>query len=380
MRAGTEIRSLTGLRGVAAIYVILLHYFIPTGASRSALTVFILHGYLSVDLFFILSGFVMALNYSHMFAVGFSREHYRKFLGRRIARIYPLYLATLIIAAMLMMFRLLERPQTLLFNNFLLNALMVQSWWGSATSFDPPAWSLSTEWAAYILFPLLLIPTLMRGAGPAVTSAIAAAIVLAVLAALPPPYRKLTNPLTLLDFHNAYLALAVWRCVADFTLGLVAFRVAGSSIGPIIGERRWMTEGICIVIFVMLFIRDTDLLIVFSLPVLLVAIAFGHSLPQRLLSTTFGEYAGRLSYSLYLTHDLMGGLMGWVHRHVTALGLSHGQTVAAAVGILLTIPTSILLYAGIEVPGRRALRFLFEGRSSLGLKSTDITVKKAPVK
>jgi peptidoglycan/LPS O-acetylase OafA/YrhL len=53
------------------------------------LTTLIAHGYLAVDLFFVLSGFVMALNYGSLFETRMSFLAYRRFLGRRIARIYP---------------------------------------------------------------------------------------------------------------------------------------------------------------------------------------------------------------------------------------------------------------------------------------------------
>jgi hypothetical protein len=64
-----EIKSLTGLRGVAACAVVLYHY----QGSDAGLGRFVLHGYTAVDLFFALSGFVMALTYAGAFADGFGR-------------------------------------------------------------------------------------------------------------------------------------------------------------------------------------------------------------------------------------------------------------------------------------------------------------------
>ena len=84
----SEIRALTGLRGIASLYVVLFHYFQPlplVGYLRTLLG----HGYLAVDLFFVLSGFVMALNYGSRFAAGAHWPEYRLFLCRRFARVYP---------------------------------------------------------------------------------------------------------------------------------------------------------------------------------------------------------------------------------------------------------------------------------------------------
>src|SRR6185437_5078025 len=81
--------ALTGLRGIAAIWVVLFHLFWP-GIDPVTRT-----GYLGVDIFFILSGFVL----SHVYFCKeefFTRSGYRRFLLTRLARIYPLHLATLI--------------------------------------------------------------------------------------------------------------------------------------------------------------------------------------------------------------------------------------------------------------------------------------------
>src|SRR5258707_7540721 len=86
-----EIRSLTGMRGVAALAVVLYH--LDLGQDDTGLVQHIIHhGYLAVDLFFVLSGFIMALTYSHVFVERFNINKYWKFLNHRIARIYPLYI------------------------------------------------------------------------------------------------------------------------------------------------------------------------------------------------------------------------------------------------------------------------------------------------
>ena len=58
----SEVRALTGLRGVAALYVVLHHFFSPYSSTNLPQSL-LAHGYLAVDLFFTLSGFVMALNF-----------------------------------------------------------------------------------------------------------------------------------------------------------------------------------------------------------------------------------------------------------------------------------------------------------------------------
>jgi peptidoglycan/LPS O-acetylase OafA/YrhL len=146
-QVGEEIRALTGLRGIAAIYVMIFH-FVPLVSFSGLEMTFIGHGYLAVDLFFVLSGFVMALNYGRMFEARWTARTYMTFLGRRIARVYPLYLVATVCGCGLVSTGYLEGFDTTpIVKTFVFNVLMVQSW-GFAGSFDAPAWSISAEFAA----------------------------------------------------------------------------------------------------------------------------------------------------------------------------------------------------------------------------------------
>ncbi len=108
-------------------------------------------------------------------------------------------------------------------------------------------------------------------------------------------------------------------------------------------------------------IPKSDFVVVLLFPMLVISLTSDQHLPGRILSSAPAEWIGQLSYSIYLTHDLMGRLLGRVHELAEAHGLRHGQTYAAAVGILLTFSLSCLTYSMIEVPSRRWLRTLFEG-------------------
>jgi len=136
----SEINALTGLRGVAALCVVLYHW--KDGAERLFMRgprlTFEAHGYLSVDLFFVLSGFVMALNYDGMFARRITRVNYTKFLGKRFARIYPMYLFCLVLIVAFNVGKAPATPRLLV-----ANLLMVQNW-GHWSSLNAPSWSIST--------------------------------------------------------------------------------------------------------------------------------------------------------------------------------------------------------------------------------------------
>jgi len=358
MTASTEIRPLTGLRGIAALYVMIFHYFGGTPLSNPA-TTFLSHGYLAVDLFFVLSGFVMALNYAEMFVSCRPVAAYRKFLGRRIARVYPLYFAGTVAGFFLVTDSMFPVPKHTL-GNLALNLSMAQGW-GFTNSFDLPAWSVSTEWAAYLLFPLLIVPTLFRKPLSALLSAVVSVGCLAVIC-LPPVVHSYHLPQgDLLNYYEGVVAL--FRCLPEFVLGLLAYRLAATRFGSYLAASPRPALSICTATLLLLTIPRADLIIVLCFPLLVVTLASGQHLAARLLASSLAEWAGKLSYSIYMTHFLSADLLNFVHAKAHSFGIVHAQTCAAAVGIAITVPAAWLSYTYIEVPGRRWLRNVLEGES-----------------
>lgn len=350
-----EIRSLTGLRGVAAMYVLVFHYF-PIATYNSPLRRVLGHGYLAVDLFFVLSGFVMALNYRHLFESGWTRAAYGTFLARRIARIYPLYIVAtvvgfvLVVAGGLPFIPTMPRAPALIFN-----LLMVQSW-GLTPSFDSPAWSISAEWAAYLLFPALLIPSIFRKPAVALLCTGLAASLLAALCALPAALFPDTLVRDPLNMSGHAMGLPVLRCVPEFTLGILAFRFASTSLGRRLVSSVWIAPALVLSALFVLTIPGCDLAFVLLLPVLVVSLASEAHLPGRILASAPLEFLGLLSFSIYLTHKLLFGLLTWMYEHAHTAGIPHARTLSAGVCLILTFAISYAAFSLIEVPGRRWLR------------------------
>ncbi|WP_019028741.1 acyltransferase family protein [Colwellia piezophila] len=150
---------LTSLRGLAAIWVVFYHisqyldYYMA-----SWLIVWISKGHLAVDFFFLLSGFIITLNYERMF-VSFKASNYLSFLIKRVARIYPLHLFVLVAYLIIPLAYFITdkaMPDGGKYSliNYLYQLLLVNNWGlGNTLSWNVPAWSISTEWAAYLLFP-----------------------------------------------------------------------------------------------------------------------------------------------------------------------------------------------------------------------------------
>src|ERR1051325_8120140 len=92
MHDGAHIKPLTALRFFAAYWVVLYHYW-PKLATSWAMPAVLQKGYLGVELFFTLSGFILC--HVYLSSVGDGRFKYGSFLWARLARVYPLHLATL---------------------------------------------------------------------------------------------------------------------------------------------------------------------------------------------------------------------------------------------------------------------------------------------
>lgn len=149
-----EIKSLTGIRGFAALWVFFLHAM--WGREGGYLETLASFGGAGVIVFFVLSGFILSLNYD---GKAFT---YGTFLQARIARVYPLHLVTLLATAAFAAWGYTELPPTDGAYTFLLNVMMVQSWgFTPFVSWNQPAWSISHEFFAYLLFPVFISP-LMR--------------------------------------------------------------------------------------------------------------------------------------------------------------------------------------------------------------------------
>lgn len=149
---------LTLLRFFLAAWVVGFHQSSHTGMLRSVppslLSNVLAHGYVAVTVFFVLSGFVLALS-----SRSATRVDIRDFYWRRFVRIYPTYTVGLVIAAPIVIYQVMHglvsvRSAGL---SFVLSLLLLQSFSASLNSiWNPPGWSLSVEAVFYFAFPFLI--------------------------------------------------------------------------------------------------------------------------------------------------------------------------------------------------------------------------------
>ena len=340
-----QLDALTGIRGIAAWLVVLYHIRLSLADLLPAqLIAALAKGYLAVDLFFMLSGFVIWYTYADRLHRG-GTEATRLFLWRRFARVWPLH--AVILAGFVVLTGLLLASGRAVpgypLGELPLHLLLVQNWGlTAALSWNHPAWSISAEFAAYLLFPLLVLLHWERLSPPALLLlAVGLLAALHLLFALN-GYRNL---------GDAIPQLGLWRCLAGFALGNVlcllwqhwrgqryaALLAGAAAMGAIATGLAWRCPETAFVPAAL-----------FSG---LLALALGQGWLSRLWSSPALRYLGQISYSTYLVHFLLWIL--WKLLFVDASLQLGWAGLAAFLAAVLAL--SAALYHGVERPAQRWL-------------------------
>ena len=353
MTGKPDLTALTSLRGIAAWYVVLYHIRLTTAEilPPEALAIFS-KGYLAVDFFFLLSGFVIWLSYRDRISEnGFAAIP--GFLARRFSRIYPLHFVILCAAiafALLLVGTGRANPQEFPFQELPLHLLLIQNWgFTTELSWNDPAWSISTETAAYLLFPVIALAIDWRTLSTPALLMLIALLTLALhgfFLAMGAPLLGQNIPQTglvrcLILFTIGTVLCALWLRWKDHPAKPALFAIAATvTVGGL----------------ALLGIAPETIAVPLAFSGLLLAAALTATLPRNPLSAAPLHYLGEISYATYLAHFLLfvlfkilfvdeGGQLGW----------------AGLAGFLaLTLIASIALYHAIERPAQRILNERFD--------------------
>jgi peptidoglycan/LPS O-acetylase OafA/YrhL len=344
-----EIRPMTGVRGIAALSVVALHFFNNADAAVRPWQ----HAYLAVDLFFMLSGLVLALTHSSTVTLGAGREPYIAFIKKRIARIYPLYIAVTLLETFFDVTRHFARglpmPVTWEPKGMIANLFLVQTW-GISGSVVLPAWSLSTEMGAYLLFPVLVALTIRSK--PAMAWGAAASSVMLLLAASLGSRGCGADCNGFIDVTTGTTLYPLMRCVAGFTFGLIGYRlVREARIRSMVSTNLFAI--LSVVATVAAYCVGSHDLVVYVLLFATVLACFGNS---RAANFMFGNrlvfFLGKISFSIYLVHMLLYPAV----RRVEAFSNAHFGRLSGVFSVLAIFLAVLVLAAAsyylIEVPGK----------------------------
>lgn len=211
------IKPLTSLRFLFALMVFLHHlsFLKLHGEGYNAFyKLFCAEGYIGVNFFFMLSGFILA--YVYQDKIIDKSVSPSKFWIYRFARIYPLHLLTLIIALPITYKLFLSGLGTWVLqfasNLFLLHSLIPHS--DYYFSFNSVSWSISAEMVFYLLFPFT-IPTLAKIAKSKLSSTICLALFVIIVLGL-------TLLIDRAYYHELFYINPLFRFL-DFTIGIILF-------------------------------------------------------------------------------------------------------------------------------------------------------------
>ena len=229
-----HLRHLTHIRGFAAVWVLAFHYehhflAIWPQTGYRPLDVVVRHGYLGVDLFFVLSGFVISMSYAAILASS-ERRPVLTFIRNRVTLIYPLLMLTTLIAiAIWGLGRQLGRTEwggpQIEATGILPNLVGIQQW-VAVPSINSPSWSVSAELFSYGLFAVVAWLAHSRGLGSQRQLTLTAFGILLVFI------------LSLQFFEYGHLRML--RAVSEFALGAWAYSRWSAGVFRGLSTRRYV--------------------------------------------------------------------------------------------------------------------------------------------
>jgi len=348
-----EIRPLTGIRGLAAMAVVLFHFYsswVLLLPSLKVVAPLALRGGLGVDLFFILSGFIL----SYVYNVGDSRmglSEYRRFLWYRLARILPNHLATLVMLMILIVCA--KRYGVTLTGDYPLSGLpfqitMTHAWpFINGGKWNYPSWTISAEWFAYLcVFPISWNILKFRFSQWA-SVAIAYIILFMLVFALPDQ--------AFLHFH------ALLQVSCEFIAGSMLFG-AYLHAGSVTRACHNYGTFIFLVIIGLLLVDATcmpfaSVVVILLFPLLLLGLTSETSIVSRIVSTPPALWLGRISYALYMSHAITQKVIKILlppEQYVNSPLLLRLLILFANILFLLLVAAG--LYYAVEIPARNLMR------------------------
>lgn len=300
------LHALTSLRGLAALWVLTHNdWEVRNQIADPFLLRVIDKGYLAVDFFLVLSGFVLAYVYLANFK-SLRLSSYVHFVAIRLARIYPLYITVLGLRVGLEIASLWIAGDSAAFKDqhsigaLIANVFMIQAW----GVFDTPTWissfwSISAEWFAYLLFPLAAV-YLFRSRRPLLSSFIVQAGCIVLLGILSSPLVFGT-----LEFPIRYSLL---RCLPEFLIGValcLQFRhlvAATSNPASLAWVYNLLTLCVPLAALVAILLGLTDVVVLVLACVMIVVAPLASDFMRRVLELPLFVELGTISYAVYLIH------------------------------------------------------------------------------
>ena len=355
--------KLHALRGVAACLVILFH---STFSIASKSQPIVSNFYLFVDLFFVISGFVMSHAYSEKISSGM---RFGRYIGLRFARLYPLHAIMLVVWVVFVLCRQVlydqgfggtnqfdeNNSRSLIANILLLHAMGVTD----SLSWNQPSWSISAEFYTYIVF-FLTTRFLDRSRSPVLPLLVTVTFY---------GYLFCVKRVGSLDLTYDYGFI---RCLPAFYLGVFLYRVRDAIGRQLVAWRMHCAEIVVVTLTLLcLSLARESRVALMAAPVCFGGMLAVFSCSQdgwigRALRQRWMESLGEWSYSIYMTHKIILVCAANVVEFVLHIdprqpfGLLSPLINVALVAIVIAV--SRFTYAHIERKGKAVVVALLDRR------------------
>lgn len=293
------IASLTGIRALAAFLVLLLHadQNIALGITRIGV---VSRGYLGVDLFFLLSGFIL----TYVYFDSMRQPRWRTFgifMWHRFIRLYPVHITVLaaLVAVVLGSARVglnLRSPEAFTLDALPWQVLLIHAWGVTdQVSWNVPSWSISAEWFAYLCSPL----------------------VAAGLSHVRNPYVLLLIAATSLGIAAMIFSFAGWGLSGAWIAPSALVRIAGSFVcgaalcryailRQALERKSAFNDATAIIALVAFLVGPSfgvpDFALIALLAVFIATLSMSKGITAQLFSLAPIVWLGEISYSLYMVH------------------------------------------------------------------------------
>jgi peptidoglycan/LPS O-acetylase OafA/YrhL len=362
----TYISSLTPLRGIAAILVVLFHYDIwlmLKGFPRLIGTNYsniLTSGYLWVDFFFILSGFVICHVYGKKLQNRTSTI-VKKYLWARFTRLYPLHVFIMLLFVLQTFVLFILFPEyaankwswTRTVPDFFIQLFFLQTTGiMDQAVWNVGSWSIAAEWWTYII-AIGLIPLLNKKKKYR-------SIFSTILALLGYVFITYQNPKFTMD---EFYGLGTLRCIFGFTIGIAIYQAYLTLIPKTsIWSKDWLFCTTLLCVLSVLHFDLYDVLIIPFFSVFILCASLNQGIPSKVLNSKPLLFLGNISYSVYLIH------LFWIYLWLMWLDLYHvpahpdvipsleQKLLWLSILLVLIIGSSYLTYNYIEISVQKKLR------------------------
>ncbi|MGY0037428.1 acyltransferase family protein [Pedobacter sp. NJ-S-72] len=328
-------------------------------------TMFFEKCYLMVDLFFIMSGFIMMHVYSIQFKNNIHAKSLKNFLVARFARVYPLHLFSLLLLVVIVRWItdwgnppiIFEQPADILPNIFLLQSFGVTKIY----SWNIPSWSISAEWAAYLLFPIIALSINKKKAVSVILLIIFVVAAYYSIMYLLPRKNPITPSIPVPHNLNTTFDYGYIRGIAGFTAGILVYLIYELRAIRKAFSSDLLSLLIIVGITVSMHFSLNDGITVFLFAMLVLSLTANNGRIANFCNRKILQFLGNISYSVYLmqiflqepfSHGIyLPGITG-IGRGKQNIDFSSGILYCIAYLILLIL-LSYVTYQWLERPSRK---------------------------